>query len=203
MNIDLVIFDLDGVLVDACEWHRLALNEALKEVCNYEISLDEHYSTFNGIPTKKKLNILTKTDIIKQKDIQCIYDKKQAKTLEIIRTHCKIRQEKIDMLKYLKANNVKIACYTNSIRQTGSLMLKKTGIYDLFDLFLSNQDVPEPKPNPIGYTQVMEYFGISKQNTLIIEDSPKGLSAALDSGARVVKVNNPDDVDVLLFRSAQ
>ena len=36
--LELVIFDLDGVLVDACEWHRVALNEALQEVCQYEIS---------------------------------------------------------------------------------------------------------------------------------------------------------------------
>ena len=48
----LIIFDLDGVLVDACEWHRVALNKALKEVSNYEISLQDHYSTFNGIPTR-------------------------------------------------------------------------------------------------------------------------------------------------------
>ena len=59
MNGKLVIFDLDGVLVDACEWHRIALNEALKKVCNYEISLEDHYSTFNGIPTRVKLEKLT------------------------------------------------------------------------------------------------------------------------------------------------
>ena len=53
--IELVIFDLDGVLVNACEWHRVALNEALIDVCDYEISLQDHYSTFNGIPTKKSL----------------------------------------------------------------------------------------------------------------------------------------------------
>ena len=35
----MVIFDMDGVLVDACEWHRIALNEALQEVANYTISL--------------------------------------------------------------------------------------------------------------------------------------------------------------------
>ena len=55
----LVIFDLDGVLVDACEWHRIALNEALKKACDYEISLEDHYSTFNGIPTRVKLEKLT------------------------------------------------------------------------------------------------------------------------------------------------
>ena len=40
--IKLVVFDLDGVLVDACEWHRVALNKALKALCDYEISLEEH-----------------------------------------------------------------------------------------------------------------------------------------------------------------
>ena len=67
--IKLVIFDLDGVLVNACEWHRVALNEALRDVCNYEISLEDHYSTFNGIPTKKKLDILKECGIIREEDI--------------------------------------------------------------------------------------------------------------------------------------
>jgi beta-phosphoglucomutase len=83
MQIDLVIFDLDGVLVDACEWHRLALNEALNEVCSYEISLKEHHQKFNGIPTKAKLDILKKQNIIQNKDIEEIYKKKQKKNHRI------------------------------------------------------------------------------------------------------------------------
>ena len=55
----LIIFDLDGVLVDACEWHKIALNEALKEVAGFEIGEEEHKSTFNGLPTKVKLKMLT------------------------------------------------------------------------------------------------------------------------------------------------
>lgn len=201
MQIDLVIFDLDGVLVDACEWHRLALNEALKEVCNYEISLKEHNQTFNGIPTKVKLDILKKQNIIQDKEVEEIYKKKQTKTIEIINNNCFVRHEKINMIKFLKSNGIKVACYTNSIRETGSLMLKKTGVYELFDLFVSNQEVPKPKPDPIGYIQIMEHFGINKSNTLIIEDSEKGLLAALNSGAKVIKVAGPDHVNIELFRS--
>ena len=73
MKVNLVIFDLDGVLVDACEWHRLALNKALKKVCNYEISLADHYSTFNGIPTKVKLNKLTDMNVLRPELHQKIY----------------------------------------------------------------------------------------------------------------------------------
>ena len=89
MEVKLVIFDLDGVLVDACEWHRLALNEALKEVSDYEISLDDHYKTFNGIPTQVKLDKLTEMGIIEEHHHKEIYDLKQSKTLEIINKKCK------------------------------------------------------------------------------------------------------------------
>ena len=50
MDCKLVIFDLDGVLVDACEWHRQSLNDSLKEVCGYEIPLEEHNKIYNGLP---------------------------------------------------------------------------------------------------------------------------------------------------------
>ena len=53
-----ILYDLDGVLVDATEWHYESLNAALKEVCGFIINRDEHISTFNGIPTMKKLEIL-------------------------------------------------------------------------------------------------------------------------------------------------
>ena len=52
-----ILYDLDGVLVDATEWHYESLNSALKEICGFIINRDEHISTFNGIPTMKKLEI--------------------------------------------------------------------------------------------------------------------------------------------------
>ena len=53
-----ILYDLDGVLVDATEWHYESLNEALKEISGFEISRLEHIQTFNGLPTMKKLEIL-------------------------------------------------------------------------------------------------------------------------------------------------
>ena len=101
MTVKLVIFDLDGVLVDACEWHRVALNEALKEVCNYEISLEDHYTVFNGIPTKKKLLALTELGVLTEEMHEEVYNRKQAKTLDIINERANIRQEKINANKII------------------------------------------------------------------------------------------------------
>lgn len=200
MKEKLVIFDLDGVLVNACEWHRVALNDALRGACAQEISKEEHIDMFNGLPTRVKLKMLVELGRIPETSCDLVYDTKQAKTVEVIEKYATIRKEKQIMISRLKEAGVKVACYTNSIRETAELMLEKTGILELFDYVLTNQDVKMPKPDPEGYLFLMEHFGISKENTLIIEDSPKGVQAATSSGARTIKVNGPDIVDLNLFK---
>ena len=78
-------------------------------------------------------------------------------------------------------------------------MLKKTGVLDMFDYVLTNQDVVKPKPDPEGYIFLMNHFQADPEDTYIIEDSPKGLAAAHASGANVIQVKNPDEVNIELF----
>ena len=144
-NLKLVIFDLDGVLVDACEWHRVALNEALKEVSNYEISIEDHVSTFNGIPTRVKLKILTKMGKITVDCHEKIYKIKQIKTKEIIKKNSSIRSEKIKMIRVLKEQGLTICCFTNSIKETAELMLSTSGVLSMIDMLVTNQDVEKSK----------------------------------------------------------
>ena len=196
----LFIFDLDGVLVDACEWHRVALNEALLKVCDYSISLEDHQSIFNGIPTRVKLKKLTHMGMIPESCHDLVYETKQLLTMQIIKRDAGRREEKIEMINYLKSQGNVVACYPNSIRMTATLMLEKTGIFDLFDYVLTNQDVQNPKPDPEGYSFLMQHFGFSKENTFIIEDSPKGIAAAKSSGANVLEVSDPDEVNMKLVQ---
>ena len=60
MIIKAILFDMDGVLIDAREWHYDALNQALNHF-GFHISLESHLSTFDGLPTRKKLEILSKS----------------------------------------------------------------------------------------------------------------------------------------------
>ena len=79
-------------------------------------------------------------------------------------------------------------------------MLKKTGVLNILDLLITNQDVKKPKPHPEGYIKVLEHFKCSAENAIIVEDSPKGLSAAFSSGCSVLPVKNSYDVDIQLFK---
>ncbi len=195
----LVVFDLDGVLVDACEWHRAALNQALKEICNYEISMQDHYTTFNGIPTKVKLQKLTEMEILKQEHHQKVYERKQQITIETIDKSANYRKEKVDMIHSLRSRGYYIACFTNSIRETAIMMLDKTGVLEHLDYLVTNEDVAESKPSPEGYLFLVEKFNVNKNNVIIVEDSPKGIAAAKASGCNVIEVVNADDVNIKLF----
>ena len=194
-KVQLIIFDLDGVLVDACEWHRVALNQALLEVCNYEISLKSHYDHFNGLPTKTKLQKLTSSGVIKETDHEQIYSIKQEKTKELISgSLLEPSKDKSEMMEYLRSQKVIIACCTNSIKETTILMLEKSGLGHFLSYIVTNECVKNPKPDPEGYLKIIEHFKISKDNTVIIEDSPKGLQAARAVGCRVIEVKNATEV---------
>ena len=72
--VKLIIFDLDGVLVEAKNIHFDALNKALGE---YAISWNEHLSTYDGLKTYQKLDMLTNKKGLPAKDHQNIWEQKQ------------------------------------------------------------------------------------------------------------------------------
>ncbi len=189
-----VLFDLDGVLVDACEWHYIALNKALKEVSNYEINRSDHKTTFNGLPTKKKLELLTHLNKISYNNFDIIWQLKQKYTIDIISEHATINDKKIELHKHLQNMNIKIGCVTNSIKETATLMLKHTGQLPFIDLLITNDMIINPKPNSECYLTAMKYFQSLPQNTLIVEDSIPGLLAAQAAQATIWQVNNSTEV---------
>ena len=79
-------------------------------------------------------------------------------------------------------------------------MLKKTGIIEMFDMIVTNQDVNLPKPDPEGYNLIINTYGLKKEEVFIVEDSPKGKAAAYASGANVIEVKNSEDVTIDLFK---
>lgn len=193
----LVIFDLDGVLVDAKEIHYNALNNALGNIDpKFVISWEDHLKKYDGMKTYDKLKLLSinkglPLDLSLQ---QKIFDDKQFYTAKAL-SKLKKNPDLINLFQELKNNGYTIACCSNSIKKTVHLVLKKLGISDFFDIKLSNESVKFAKPHPEIYWKAMSYFGATPEDTLIVEDSPTGLTAAYKSGAKVLRVKNPKDFD--------
>tara|TARA_R110000737_G_scaffold68684_1_gene96872 strand:+ start:10887 stop:11543 length:657 start_codon:yes stop_codon:yes gene_type:complete len=191
----IVIFDLDGVLVDACEWHRIALNKALKQVSGYIIGEKEHIEKYNGLPTATKLKMLNLEGRVRPEDNPQIHNLKQEFTIDLIQENIVIDSGKINLLKWLKSRGCKVACCTNSIRKTTNFMLTGSGIKDFFDIIISNEDVNNPKPDPEGYIKIIENYNFLPNDCMIVEDSLKGIAAANASGAKVMRVRNAIQVN--------
>jgi beta-phosphoglucomutase len=189
-----VLMDLDGTLCDCTEVHYISLNKALSVVSGFEISREDHIKIFNGIPTNKKLDLLIADCKIKENDRKAIWELKQSYTKEAIIQLLKYDDNKVILHKYLKSKDIKLACITNSILETASLMLKTTGQFEYMDLLIANDMIRYPKPHPEGFIRAMIYFQVMPENVLIIEDSPVGIQAAKASGANVWEVKGVDDV---------
>jgi len=187
--IKLIIFDLDGVLVDAREIHYNSLNAALKEA-NYDIiSREKHLSTFDGLGTYKKLEILN----IPENKRNYIWELKQQKTLEII-NEFKTDERLKDILSNLSDEGYTIACATNSIRKTAKLQLIRKGLFEYIDYLYTQTDVKNPKPHTEMYIRCMLRAEVDPTETLIIEDSHIGRKGALNSGAYLCGVESSEDV---------
>jgi beta-phosphoglucomutase len=188
-----VIFDMDGVLIDARDWHYEALNRALT-LFGFPISRFDHLVTYDGLPTRRKLEMLTRERGLPAGLHEFIGELKQSYTLEIVQTRCKPTFAHEFALSRLRAEGYRLALASNSVRSTVDLMMEKSRLAPYLDLTVSNQDVREPKPSPEIYRVTIARLGLSPAECLVVEDNAHGVRAAEDSGARVMVVRTVHEV---------
>ena len=154
--IKLIIFDLDGVLVEAKEIHFEALNQALGR--EYFIDWNEHLSIYDGLKTMQKLQILTKNKNLPPSEYNIIWEKKQQITLQKLKS-IQPKDELISLMKNISDKKYKIAVCSNSIRKTVLTVLSKLNIIEYMDFIISNEDVKNSKPHPEMYWTAISKIG--------------------------------------------
>ena len=193
-KIKAIIFDMDGVLIEAKDWHYEALNKALS-LFGMEISRHDHLVTYDGLPTKKKLEMLSTERRLPVELHEFINQVKQQYTLEIVYGQCKPRFFHEYALSRLRREGYKLAVASNSVRQTVEVMLTQAALMDYLDFSLSNQDVKVGKPDPEIYSVAIKRLGCTPSECLVIEDNEKGILAAKASGAWVMEVDEVHEVN--------
>ncbi|WP_312134856.1 HAD family phosphatase [Brevundimonas sp.] len=196
-----ILFDMDGVLIDAKDWHYEALNDALA-LFGMEISRDAHLSTYDGLPTRTKLAMLTETRGLPRRLHSVINQVKQKRTAEIAIQRCKPTFNHAFALSRLRDDGMKMAVCSNSIRKTIELMMELSDLSQHLDLIVSNEDVSKAKPDPEMYLKAMSELGVQPHETLILEDNEHGIQAARASGAHVLVIGTPDDVEYARIKQA-
>jgi HAD superfamily hydrolase (TIGR01509 family) len=190
-----ICFDMDGVLVDAADWHYTALNLALKHV-GCHISYEEHLSVYNGLPTHKKLELLSAKQGLPTTLHAEIHQLKQKYTQAEIALKCRPDPEKIHLLSVLKIQGYQLAVCSNSIRSSMSLILTQSRLIDYFDFILSAEDVSAPKPSPDIYLKAIKHLNRQPHEIIAVEDTSLGATSARQAGLAVLQVSAFSEVNL-------
>jgi beta-phosphoglucomutase len=194
MKIKAILFDMDGVLIEAKDWHYDALNKALS-LFGMEISRYDHLVTYDGLPTKKKLEMLSIERGLPIALHKFINEIKQKYTMEIVHTSCRPNFIHEYALSKLNRDGYRMAVCSNSIRDTIDVMMKKASLEKYLDFYVSAQDVKNGKPDPEIYQTAIRKMGLAAHECLIVEDNENGIAAARASGAHVLEVVSVSEVN--------
>lgn len=194
MQIKAILFDMDGVLIDAKDWHYEALNKALG-LFGLGISRYDHLHTFDGLPTKVKLKMLSEQYYLPEELHPFINRVKQKYTIELTDLRCRPMFHHEYALSRLHRAGYQIAVCSNSIRNTIETMMQKAALREYVDLIVSNEDVKNSKPDPEMYQTAIRKFGLQPKECIVVEDNPNGIAAGRASGANVLPVATVYDVN--------
>ncbi|MEJ6455957.1 HAD family hydrolase [Fusobacterium nucleatum] len=181
----LAIFDLDGTLFDTKDVNYNAYQNAIKMVeIDVKIDYNDFCNLYNG---KNYRDFLPKIipDITEEQMKNIHNFKKNIYTKYLDKA--KKNNLLFAILQEMKESFF-LSVVTNASKKNVNEILEKFSVKDLFDLLITQEDVKNPKPSAEGFIKAMDYFNISKENTIIFEDSKIGIQAAINSGANYVKV---------------
>lgn len=188
-----ILFDMDGVLIDAKDWHYEALNRAL-DIFGLRISRDAHLTTFDGLPTREKLKMLSISRGLPTGLHEFLNALKQRYTHEMTHQLCRPQFNHQYALSKLKSEGYLMGVCSNSVRSSVEIMMELADLRKYLDVLFSNEDVAKGKPDPEMYLRAMARLSVEPHETLILEDNENGIAAARASGAHLMIVTEPDDV---------
>lgn len=185
MNKKYILFDNDGVLVETEKWYYEANKKALKELgLKLEFEIYQQIMAKGGSAWEVAIQAGISTNIIdKQREIRDIY----------YQNYLKIKNLEIPNVKKVLDNlskKYKMAIITTSRRVDFELIHKNRGITDFMDFILCVEDYPRAKPFPDPYLKGLELFKASNNETIVVEDSQRGLTSALNANIDCVVVKN-------------
>ena len=186
MRRNTILFDHDGVLVDTEKWYFEASRQMLERV-GVALSREDYLannaagrSSWSGAREKG----LSEDQIRELKaERNTIYQHAlQTEDIEIPGVG--------DALDDLRQSGCQMAIITTARREDFELIHRHRGIKDFFDFVLCFGDYARPKPQPDPYLAGLERFGASKGQTLVVEDSQRGLRSAVAAGIDCVVVSS-------------
>ena len=200
--IKLVIFDLDGVLIDTEELHFVSLLEAIAEQTELLPQHIIHTIKNDGTSTRQKLAKLQKEFNLSDQKLFAIDRAKQDRVMKQLAIEVQPDKKVNRILTLLDTLDIRVALVSNSRWRNIYFILAKMGITDRFSMIVHPGDAMIPKPDPCMFNYVMDRHGVKPSETLIVEDSQAGVAAAIRSTARLMCVKDATDLTLEKIKDA-
>lgn len=190
--IKLVIFDVDGTLVDS---EVVFVKAAIKnmEVNGYNIPMSAIMGIIgqNRIAGRKLIESTQDDSFDYDKYIED-YEKIRSEILE--NEPLKLKKGALNILNYCKEHNIKMAIATSTYKEKQVKVLTNLGIIDYFDYMVFGDEIINSKPAPDIYLKVYEHYNLDKDEMIIYEDSNNGILSGYNAGIKVVYIKDIVDV---------
>ncbi|WP_246059350.1 HAD family hydrolase [Paenibacillus lautus] len=180
-----ILFDHDGVLVDTEFWYYKAGERALADI-GFTLDKDQYLRDMTqslGTWSQARAAGIDEQIISKQREVRNIYYQ------EYLRTEAIEIEGVVETLAEL-SKYVRMAIVTTAKRADFELIHGKRQIKQFMEFVLVREDYERTKPHPEPYLTGLKRFGATKEETLVVEDSNRGLNSAVEAGIDCVIVHN-------------
>lgn len=184
----LVIFDMDGVILDSERVANLAWFQVSEK---YDLGLNiEKLKEIKGGTAVRTLEVLSKQ--VGKTLAEKIMEEKKEIQMSIIKKEngIKLKEGVVELLKYIKEKGLKCIVATSTTKERAEKQLKETGVYGYFDNLVYGDEIKNGKPDPEIFLKACEKIGVSPIEAVVIEDSVLGATAANRAGIKCFVVED-------------
>ncbi len=185
MDIDAVIFDLDGTLVDSM-WMWKSID--IEYLDRYGIAMPEDLQrkiegmsfSETAVYFKKRFNLEDNLDKIKDDWNNMAWEKYLHEV--------PLKEGVFKLLQYLKQENIPAGIATSNSRELVDLVIEKLGITEYFSSIRTSCEVEKGKPSPDIYLLVAQDLKVEPERCLVFEDVLHGVMAGKNANMKVCAV---------------
>lgn len=183
--LELVVFDVDGLMIDTESVWKNAFDKAGDKYGIPNLG-DTLFPSLIGKRLEDEQELL---DRLLPSDIQnpLINEWRQI-GLGSLEREVPVKLGLYEMLDYLEQHHIKMAVATTTRRELTEQRLKKIGVYNRFDYVLCGDEVTKRKPDPEIYLSVLHKMNTKAENAIVLEDSSVGVEAAYRAGIDCIQV---------------